>query len=83
VNKEMKKGCKPDPGSSSTLAALHYENFLECMTTCEVALSLFCPSVLQQHAMCGAVDGCLVLSFYLSISSAMRWHGEHKQDSDL
>ena len=71
MNKEMKKGCKPDPGSSSTLAALHYENFLECMTTCEVALSLFCPSVLQQHAMCGAVDGCLVLLFYLSISAAM------------
>jgi hypothetical protein len=33
--------------------------------------------------MCGAVDGCLVLLFYLSISADMKRYGEHKQDSNL
>ena len=56
-----------------TLTALHYENSLECMTAREVTLSLFCQSVLQQHTMRGAVDGCIVLLFYLSISAAMGW----------
>jgi hypothetical protein len=48
------------------------------MTTREVTLSLFCQSNLQQHTMRSAVDGCLVLLFYISISAAMRWYGEHK-----
>ena len=55
----------------STLTALHYEKSLECLTAREVTLSLFCQSVLQQHTMRGAADGCLVLLFYLSISAAM------------
>jgi hypothetical protein len=41
------------------------------MTTCAVTLSLFCQRVSQQHTMRGAVAGCLVLLFYLSIAAAM------------
>jgi hypothetical protein len=33
--------------------------------------------------MRSAVDGCLVLLFYLSISAAMGWHGEHSQNGNL
>ena len=62
---------------TSTLTALHYENSLDSMTTREVTLSLFCQGVLQHHTIQGAVDGCLVLLFYHSISAAMGWHGEH------
>jgi hypothetical protein len=44
------------------------------MTAREVTLSLICQSVLQQHTMRGALDGCVVLLFYLSISAAMITH---------
>ena len=69
---------------TSTLTALHDENSLDSMTTREVTLSLFCQSVLQQHTMRGAVDGCLVLLlFYLSLHlgrHGMAW-GAHSRTS--
>src|SRR5215218_1854482 len=61
VNKDMKMDRKPDLGCSGTLTALHCENALECMKTCDVALSLFCRGVLQCDVGCCRRLSCAIV----------------------
>ena len=59
---------------SPTPTALPYESSLAFMTTCEVALPLFCQSVLQQHC-CRGLSCAMVLPLHLG--RHQRWHGQH------